>query len=149
MKKNIKKILLASLLIFIVIQFFPTVRNQSSEMLATDFTKTYDVPNNIQKMLKTSCYDCHSNNTKYPWYNKIQPVAWFLEHHINEAKEELNFSEFGSYSAKKQNHKLDEIIDEIKEGEMPLKTYKIMHSEAKFSKEEKDTLVSWFDSKMK
>jgi hypothetical protein len=149
MKKNLKRIAITLLIVFIVIQFMPTKRNQNTELLVSDFTKTYDVPNNIQKMLKAACYDCHSNNTKYPWYNKIQPVAWFIEHHIDEAKEELNFSEFGSYSSKKQNHKLDEIMDEVKEGKMPLKTYKVMHSEAKFSNDEKEAFINWFESKLK
>jgi len=149
MKTIIKKIALALLLVFIAIQFIPTKRNQNKELLATDFTKVYNVPNNIQNILKTSCYDCHSNNTKYPWYNKIQPVSWMLEHHINEAKEEVNFSDFGSYSSKKQNHKLDEMIDEIKENEMPLFGYKLMHPEAKISKENKKLLLDWLNSKMK
>jgi len=148
MKKIIKKTAIVLFVIFLIIQFIPTKINQSTEILSTDFTKRYEVPNNIQTMLKTSCYDCHSNNTKYPWYNKIQPVAWFLENHIKEAKEELNFSEFGSYSPKKQNHKLDEIIDEVKEGKMPLKSYKIMHSDAKFSDKERKEFLEYFNKLM-
>ncbi len=149
MKKHLKKIVIALIVVFILIQFFPTHRNENKELLPTDFSKVYDVPENIHVMLKNACYDCHSNNTKYPWYNKIQPVSWFLENHIAEAKEELNFSEFGNYSAKKQNHKLDEIIDEVKEGEMPLKGYKLMHSEAKFSDEERKQFLSYFQKIMK
>jgi hypothetical protein len=92
-----------------------------------------------------SCYDCHSNNTYYPWYNKIQPVAWFLENHINEAKEEFNFSEFGNYSNRKKKGKLKSIRNEIKDDKMPLKSYTIMHKDAKFTEEEKKQFVKYFN----
>jgi len=101
-----KKALLFLLIAFVGIQFMPTTRNQSNEVLETDFFKTFDAPNNIQQLLKNSCYDCHSNSTNYPWYNNIQPVSWFLEHHIKEGKKELNFSEFGGYSKRRQESKL-------------------------------------------
>jgi len=91
--------------------------------LDTDFIKIYNPPKNVSLLLKTSCYDCHSNNTIYPWYNKVQPVARFLQHHINEAKHKLNFSEFAKYTVKCKKHKLDECIDEVKEDEMPLTSY--------------------------
>ncbi len=140
-----KKILIAIVAILVIIQFFPTDKNQSTEVLATDFIKQFNPPTAIASKLKASCYDCHSNNTAYPWYNKIQPVAWFLENHIKEAKEELNFSEFGSYSAKKQKHKIEEMIDEIEENEMPLTSYTLIHGDAKFSDEERKTMLVWLE----
>jgi hypothetical protein len=103
----------------------------------------YDVPENIQNILKTSCYDCHSNNTNYPWYNKIQPVNWWLADHINEGKEELNFDEFNAYSTKKKLHKLDEVIETIKDNEMPLKSYTLIHSNAKLSENDKQEIEAW------
>jgi hypothetical protein len=144
-RKILKKIGLILLLIFIAIQFIPTNRNQSTEILASDFIKTYNPPTHIANKLKVSCYDCHSNNTYYPWYNKIQPVAWFLENHINEAKEELNFSEFGNYSNRKKKGKLKSIRNEIKDDKMPLKSYTIMHKDAKFTEEEKKQFVKYFN----
>ncbi len=103
MKKHIKKIGLLFIVIFVGIQFVPKNYNQSTEVPTSDFMTIYNAPKNIESLLKTSCYDCHSNNTDYPWYNKIQPVAWFMEGHINEAKEELNFSEFGNFEIEIDN----------------------------------------------
>jgi len=137
-----KKIVLFLIIAFVGIQFIPTTRNESTEILETDFTQSFEVPQDIQSLLKTSCYDCHSNNTSYPWYNKIQPVSWFLENHINEGKSELNFSEFGSYSKRKQKSKLKAIINQIKDDEMPLSSYELIHQNAKLSKIQKEELLN-------
>lgn len=141
---KIKKIIFFFLLIaFVGIQFIPTSRNQSKEVLETDFTKTFDMPSNIQNLFKNSCYDCHSNNTHYPWYNKIQPVSWFLENHIKDAKSELNLSEFGTYSKRRQKSKLKSIVNQVKDNEMPLLSYRLIHSDAKLSESDKKILISW------
>ena len=91
--KVVKIIAIVLLVAFVGIQFMPTTRNQSDSVPSTDFMLVNNVPENIQKKLQVSCYDCHSNNTQYPWYNQVQPVAWFLEDHIKEGKAELNFNE--------------------------------------------------------
>jgi heme-binding protein len=106
---------------------------------------TFDVPKNIEIQLKISCYDCHSNNTHYPWYNKIQPVAWFMEGHIEEGKEDLNFNEFGSYSKRRQKSKLKSIISQIKDDEMPLNSYTLIHSDAKLSLSERNEIMEWMN----
>lgn len=128
---------------FVGIQFIPTTRNQSVLILQTDFNNTFEVPNNIQRILKNSCYDCHSNNTNYPWYNKIQPASWLLENHIKEGKKELNFSEFGTYSKRKQKSKLKSVISQIKDDEMPLYSYTLIHKDAKLSERNKKDLIDW------
>jgi hypothetical protein len=128
---------------FVGIQLIPTTRNQSNEVLKTDFDRTFEVPYNIQNILKKSCYDCHSNNTNYPWYDKIQPVSWLLENHIKNGKKELNFSEFGTYSNRKQKSKLKAVINQIKEDEMPLYSYTLIHKDAKLSEVDKELLISW------
>lgn len=128
---------------FVGIQFMPTTRNQNNEVLRTDFSKTFSVPNNIQNLLKNSCYDCHSNNTNYPWYNKIQPVSWFLEYHIKEGKKELNFSEFGGYSKRRQKSKLKSIKSQIEKNGMPLSSYTFIHRNAKLSEKDKKLLITW------
>lgn len=143
MKKHIKKIALALVVVFIGIQFIPKNYNENSEVLTTDFMTTFDVPKNIETQLKTSCYDCHSNNTHYPWYNKIQPIAWFMESHINEGKEELNFSEFGGYSKRRQKSKLKSIMSQIRDDEMPLWNYTLIHRDAKLSEKDKELLEEW------
>lgn len=99
----------------------------------TDFMLVNDVPKQVEGIIKTSCYDCHSNNTDYPWYNKVQPVAWFLKNHVAHGMEELNFNEWADYSDRRKNSKLKSIINQMKEGEMPLSSYTIIHREAKLS----------------
>ena len=94
-------------------------------------------------MLKTSCYDCHSNESIYPWYTNIAPVSWWIKKHINEGRDELNFSEWGNYSARRKDHKLDEIIELVEEGEMPLKSYLITHGDAKISTEQRAKIIEW------
>lgn len=131
------------LIVFVGIQFMPTTRNQNKEVLETDFAKTFTVPTNIQSLLKNSCYDCHSNNTNYPWYNKIQPISWFLEHHIKEGKKELNFSEFGGYSERRQKSKIKSVISQIKEEEMPLWTYTLIHSNSQLSENDKKLITNY------
>ncbi len=142
--KVFKIVILVLIMGLVVIQLFPASLNQNTSIPPTDFEKTVKVPNNIQSLLKTSCYDCHSNNTMYPWYSKIQPMAWLMEDHIKEGKEELNFSEFGAYSERKQKSKLKAIISQIKDNEMPLSSYTLMHSDAKLSEKNKQILQDWF-----
>lgn len=137
------------LFFFIVIQFFPTVKNKSEIVPATDLMKTRDVPRDVAALFQNSCYDCHSNNTDYPWYNKMQPVAWFMERHIKEGKKELNFNEFGSYSKRRQKSKLKGIANQLKDDEMPLTSYTLFHRDAKVSEKEKKMVVNWIDKTLK
>ncbi len=146
--KPIKKVLIALLVVLVVIQFIPTKRNQSNKILPTDISLVYNVPQNVQSIFETSCYNCHSNNTDYPWYNKVQPVSWLLESHIEEGKSELNFSEFGSYSMKKRKSKLKALAHEIKEGDMPLFSYTLMHRDARITKNKKTLLLNWINKKI-
>jgi heme-binding protein len=129
--------------VFVGIQFIPTNRNQSDEILETDFAKTFNVPSDIQNLFEKSCYDCHSNNTNYPWYNKIQPASWFLEKHVKEGKKELNFSEFGANSKRKQRSKLKSIISQIRDDEMPMLSYTLIHRGTKLSNSEKELIINW------
>jgi hypothetical protein len=138
-----RKILWGLLIILIVIQFFRPEKNQSDQISSNDISKHYDVPANVQDIMKRACNDCHSNNTNYPWYSNIQPMAWWLQHHVNEGKRELNFSEFAAYAPKRQHKKLEEVIDQVKKGEMPLDSYLWMHKDAKLSKDEKEALLVW------
>ena len=141
--KIIKIIAIVLLLAFIGIQFIPTTRNQSDSVPSTDFMLVNNVPENIQKKLQVSCYDCHSNNTDYPWYNKVQPIAWILENHIEHGKEELNFNEWGNYSSRRRNSKLKSIISQIEDDEMPLTSYTLIHSGAQLSEKNKEIVIKW------
>lgn len=141
--KVVKIIALVLLVAFVGIQFAPTERNQSDIVSKTDFLLVNNSPKNISTILQESCYDCHSNNTNYPWYNKVQPVAWILEHHIKDGKEELNFSDWDNYSDRRKNSKLKSIINQIKDDEMPLFSYTLIHKDAVLSKYERKLFIDY------
>ena len=141
--KLYKKIVLALLIILIAIQFIQPAHNISVKVLPTDITKTVNVPVNVLTIFKNACFDCHTNNTRYPWYVSIQPVGWIMAKHIKTGKENLNFSEFGIYSPRKQANKLRAIETSIEDSSMPLPAYKIMHNSAKLSAEDKKELIEW------
>ena len=140
-----KIILLILLIVFVGIQFVPTKRNQSESVPNTDFMIVNNVPNNIKATLQTSCYDCHSNNTSYPWYNTVQPVAWFLENHIEEGKAELNFSEWDNYSNRRKKSKLKSIVSQIKDNKMPLSSYTFIHKNTIISNNQKKEIIAWIN----
>ncbi len=142
----IRKILIGLLIVLVIIQFIHPAKNQSEGIAANDITKSFGVPDDVQVILKKACNDCHSNNTVYPWYSKIQPVDWWLNDHVVDGKRHLNFSEFITYPAKKQRKKLEEVIETVKEGEMPLNSYTWIHKEAILTEAEKLTLSNWADT---
>ncbi|MGC4023391.1 MAG: heme-binding domain-containing protein [Cyclobacteriaceae bacterium] len=138
------KILLAILAVLVVIQFIRPARNNGEIEGANSISKKYTVPDNVQSILKQSCYDCHSNKTNYPWYTNVQPIGWWIQFsHVNDGKRHLNFSEFATYPEKKAKHKLEEIVDEIKEGGMPLGSYTFIHQDAVLSAEQAQVLMNW------
>lgn len=129
--------------IFIVIQFIRPTRNTSDLVLPTDITKAINIPGKVLYVFKSACYDCHSNNTRYPWYVNIQPIGWIMAKHVKTGKENLNFSEFANYSKRKQANKVRSIANSIKEGSMPLSSYTIMHTDASLSREDKKVITDW------
>ena len=137
------KILLAIGIIFIAIQFIQPAPNENGRVSATDISKIVSIPDSVQSMLNNACYDCHSNNTIYPWYAYVQPMGWLMANHISEGKEALNFSVFGSYSPRKQLSKLNGIANSIKDDIMPLSSYKLMHKNARLNTNEKTYLINW------
>ena len=141
--KRFKKIILALLVIFIAIQFIQPARNQNGQAMPTDIEKIVVVPANVSGILKTSCYDCHSNNTHYPWYSFIQPGAWLMASHIKNGKAMLNFSQFGEFSNRKQQSKLQGMINQVKDGEMPISSYTLIHRNAVLTAAQKTILINW------
>jgi len=139
----LKKILYALLLIVIIIQFYRPEKNISTEIPITDFLTVTKANDDISSLIKSSCYDCHSNNTKYPWYAEVSPLSWWISGHVDHGKEELNFSEWSTYSEKRKSKKLKEMIEEVEERKMPLDSYLPMHPEAKLSDQQIDQLVNW------
>jgi hypothetical protein len=138
-----KKILLALLLVLIGIQFIRPARNRGGAVQTADMIVHLKAPADVSTVFKRSCYDCHSNNTCYPWYAEVQPVGWILAHHVNDGRKELNFNEFGSYSKRRQLSKLKSIRNSIKDGSMPLPSYTLLHRDARLSEEGNALLMQW------
>lgn len=131
------------ILLLLVIQLFDTDKNISAASSEQAIEKHYQVPAYVKGLLKTSCYDCHSNNTAYPWYNNIQPVKWWLADHVNSGKRHLNFDEFTAYPKEKKLKKINEIAETVKSGEMPLDSYTFIHHHAKLSNADKSEIEKW------
>lgn len=141
--KIVKKILLLLLVAFVIAQFFGPEKNDGDlSTLETFFAETKP-PENVKMILKESCFDCHSDKTRYPWYFNVTPVNYWMTDHIDHGKGELNFSEWASFSLKKKEHKMEEVWEEVKKKEMPLDSYTWTHSDAKLSPEQIEALVDW------
>lgn len=140
--KIFKRILLVLLVIFLVMQAFRPAKNLSNDT-SRDISKSYVLPENVKIILAKACNDCHSNNTRYPWYSEIQPVSWWLASHVKDGKRHLNFNEFDKYKIARQYEKLEECIKEVRDGGMPLPSYTLIHKEAILTKEEKEILYNW------
>ena len=144
MRKYIKTALLVFVGILVVIQFLPAgKKNTNTKLQPQSLEKTIEVPDEILAHLKSGCYDCHSNNTIYPWYSNIQPVAWWLNSHIVEGKEHLNFDEFGNIDAEGQSELFEEIEEVLRSEEMPMQSYLWMHPKARFSETTLQEIYSW------
>lgn len=148
-KKGIRYLLIIVIIALVVIQFFRPKENKDEEIAAENITANFQIPDSVQKILKVSCYDCHSNTTVYPFYSKIQPVAWILDDHIREGKKEINFSTFSTYALWKQHHKLEEVVEQVKKNEMPLTSYTLIHHDAKLTTDQKLAIEEWATSQMK
>ncbi len=136
----------ALVIIFVVIQFFQSPRNAGTGSEDTDlFSHAMNVSPEIRSVIRNSCYDCHSNTTHYPWYGRIAPVSWTLSSHIKEGKEHLNLSEWGTLSDRKKIAALQGMGEEVTKGEMPLKSYVLMHRKARLSADQKEQLLLWID----
>jgi len=138
-----KKIIAGVVVVFIIMQFFRIDKTNPPIDASVDMINVAQVPTEVSSILKTSCYDCHTNESVYPWYTNVAPVSWWIKKHVNEGRDELNFSEWGSYSLRRKDHKLDEIIEMVEENEMPLPSYLIGHGDADLSAEQKAQIIDW------
>jgi hypothetical protein len=145
----LKKILLVLLAAFVAIQFIHPKKNTAEGPQPNYIGNAYTVPGDVKSILAKACNDCHSNNTVYPWYAKIQPVDWWLTNHVNDGKKHINYDEYTNKSLRYQYHKMEETIEMIKEGEMPLESYTWVHKDAKLTDEEKAALTGWAETVMK
>ena len=141
--KMIKKILLALLILLVIAQFFSPEKNQGELASIEPFLEETNTPENVKMILKESCYDCHSDFTRYPWYNNITPVNYWLAEHVNDGKKHFNFSNWVGNSVKRKDHKMEEFIEMVEKKEMPLESFTLIHQEAKLSDAQIKTLVDW------
>lgn len=143
MKYRRRKVGVLIIIILIVIQFVQPERNIAEGPYENDISIAHDMPKDLHDMLVNKCYDCHSNNTRYPWYFSIQPVGWWLAAHVHEGKEHLNFSEFKTYSPKKAADQFEELEEVTEEGSMPLKAYLILNPEKELTEGDKRMILEW------
>ncbi len=146
MKKSVRRVLVALLAVLIVMQFIQPDKTNPESPAEADFLAVHNVDGEVGGLIKRACYDCHSNNTRWPWYTSVAPFSYIIADHVEEGREHLNFSEWTSYSADKADHKLEECAEEVEHGEMPLSGYVALHSEADLSNEELEMLVDYFES---
>jgi hypothetical protein len=129
----------------VIIQFIHPKKNKAEGPQPNHIGNVYPIPGDVKAILDKACNDCHSNNTSYPWYSKLQPVDWWLDKHIRDGKKELNLDEYTDKNLRYQYHKLEEIAEMVKDGEMPLDSYTWTHKDAILTEAEKNTLISWAD----
>jgi hypothetical protein len=140
-----RKVLLVFLVGLILIQFIRPKKNASGDF-TNDYTTVMQVSEEVKEIIKNSCGDCHSNRTEYPWYSEIAPVSWYVALHINEGKEHLNFSEWSAYNSNQKDHIIKDLEEELEEQKMPLKSYLIIHKEAKLTPKQYEILLAWVKS---
>ena len=144
MKKRV--IIIFSLLaILLIIQFIKIDTKPSKTDVNNDYLVLTKASKEVNNIIKNSCYDCHSYETNYPWYSKTAPISWMVNTHIKEGRKHINFSEWGNYSIERQTHLQGECIEVLENNEMPLKSYTMVHTDAKLSGDSKKTLLQWFD----
>ncbi len=141
--KIVKKIGLVLLIALVIAQFFGPEKNSGDIATVAAFEAETNPPEDVKLILKSSCYDCHSDVTRYPWYNSITPVNYWLAGHIKDGKKHFNVSKWEGNSVKRKDHKFEEMIEEVEEGEMPLNSYTWTHGDAKLTEAQVKAVVDW------
>ena len=146
MKKrfSLKKISLGIAIALLFIQSFRIDKSTKPVDPSRDLISLTSPSTDVNQLLKTTCYDCHSNQPTFPWYTNIAPVSWWIKHHIDEGCQHLNFSEWGAFTPKRKHHKLEECVEMLENSEMPMSSYTWMHNEAKLTDAQRLLLVEWF-----
>lgn len=139
-----KKIIIIILILIAAIQFITIDKENPTADFNKDFIQITNPPEEFALIIKSSCYDCHSYHTEYPWYSNVAPVSWLLKNHVEDGRKHLNFSIWTDYKEAKKNHKIEECIEVIESEEMPMKGYVLLHDEADLSPEQRKGLKNWF-----
>ena len=143
MGRILKIVGIGLIILLIVLQFFRPEPNDEPVETEQDLLTVVSPPDHITSMLKNACYDCHSNRTVYPWYQKVSPVSWYLYRHIEKGKKDLNFSDYGGLDKADRIGLLVETCEVLETGTMPLQSYLLLHKEARLSQENRDALCNW------
>lgn len=146
MQKAVKIAGLILVVALIIAQFIQPDKNLQEQASEYDLLNTLEMPDQVAGLLKNSCYDCHSNHTRYPWYSKISPLSWYLHKHIEAGKEALNFSEFGLLEKRKMISGLSGICELIESGSMPLVSYTIIHRDARLDEDGQSIICEWSEA---
>jgi len=145
LRLRLKRILIATTLLLLAIQFIPVTRSNPSVDPSRTIYASLPVPADVKAVLDRSCKNCHSNETAWPWYSYVAPASWMVAHDVHHARKIMNFSEWGSYSAERKEDRLEEICEQVTNGEMPDRKYKIFHREARVTPRERDAICQWTD----
>lgn len=139
----VKKIGLILLIVFVIAQFFGPEKNEGDLVSINAFYAETNPPAEVKQILEVACNDCHSDVTKYPWYNNITPVNYWLASHVNDGKKHFNISNWEGNSVKRKDHKFEELIEMVEAKEMPLNSYTWSHSEAKLTEAQIKSVIDW------
>lgn len=142
-RKILKLVLLAGAVVFVILQFFGPARTNPTADQSLAMESHLQISPNVKKILDRSCVDCHSNNTRWPWYSRVAPVSWFVIDHVDEGRRELNFSQWGSYDKRQQRGQLDDMCELAGNGSMPLSSYTPLHPGSKLTTEDVKVLCDW------
>lgn len=143
MKKVLKWALVVLVVLFVAAQFYrPTLSTPPPDESKSMRANTQMTPE-VASILDRSCNDCHSSKTQWPWYSQVAPVSWYLKNHVDEGRTQLSMSDWGTYPQKKAVRKLGEMCEQVEKGDMPLKSYLLLHPAAKLSDADRKTLCDW------
>ncbi|WP_419495253.1 heme-binding domain-containing protein [Chryseobacterium bernardetii] len=147
--KTAKKILLWTLVAFALIQLIPIDRTNKPVDSKMNFVQMKQTPEKVSTLLKNACYDCHSDETVYPRYAYVAPISWSVKSHVNDGRQHLNFSVWGTYNKELKENMLDRSIEALKHKTMPLPGYIVYHDEAKLTEAERALLIQYFEEMLK
>jgi hypothetical protein len=141
-----RKIGITLIVIIVILQFIPSKISVSPTSSESNIINAPSMTPEVKVIMVENCFDCHSNTIRKPWYYRIRPITFWIDHHIHEAREHINFDDWFLMDRKDQRHDLDECLEELEEGEMPLKSYEITHPG--LSKKDRQTLMNWMRVEM-
>ncbi len=143
---RIKRISIAAVVLLAAIQFIPVNRNNPTVDLSQSIYASLPMPADVKSVFERSCKNCHSDETSWPWYSYVAPVSWMVARDVHQARQAMNLSEWGSYSSNKKTDKLEEICEQLTNGEMPDRKYALLHRRARPTAKERDIVCEWTDN---